>query len=85
MEDRNGHVPGDVDRGWTMSDLVVCITNFGLYPKSFGRTLQVFKQMVCVYVLNLKGSLLTTTVFVKLVNSRSWKECMIVVGKEEKY
>ena len=59
---------------------MVCIRNFGLDPKSIGKPLQVFKQMVCVYALNLKGSLLTT-VFVKLVNSRSWKEYMI---REEK-
>lgn len=62
---------------------MVCIRSSGLDPKSIRKPLQVFKQMVCVYALNLKGSLLTT-VFVKLVNSRSWKECMTGEGKKRR-
>lgn len=39
MEDIVGYVTGDVVRTRSSKDLVVCIQNFGFYPKNIGKPL----------------------------------------------
>lgn len=65
-------VPRDMREGWTMEDPVAHLQDFGLYPKNIGKPLQVYKLMICVYVLNFKSSLLNA-VLAKVINSRSQK------------
>lgn len=77
----------DKDKGRTMQDLVVCIQNFGLYPKNFGKPLQIFQTGgVCICV-KFERFTLPYSVYVKLVNSVreevcDWSGGTVDVGKQ---